>query len=95
MNLFFSISKYAKASKVKMERASSKMKGKKVDPKEVMTTDNASTKDKFNIDLPYMIRASQEYPSNRVKDESIEMHYVSKFSFKVNNTLLVIKVFLN
>jgi len=47
------------------------------------------------VDIAAEIRAQHVDPSMRVRDESTDTHYVSRFVFKVNNTLSVTRLFLN
>jgi len=71
------------------------MKGKKIELEQVGSNKGTSSNKRFNINLATLMRASHEDLSQRVKNESTKTHYVSKFIFKVNNTLSVTKVFLN
>jgi len=49
----------------------------------------------YTVDLAVEIRAEHADPSMRVRNESTDTHYVSRFVFKVNNTLSVTRLFLN
>lgn len=61
----------------------------------VVTMDEAPPKTKLSFDLATSMSALHTNPSQRVEDESTETHHVSRFVFKVNNTLFVAKVFLD
>jgi len=77
-----------------MEKTKFELQQKEVKPKRVLTTDEASSRKKSSFDLAASIRALHKDPAQRVEDESTKTHYVSKFAFKVNNTLSITKVSL-
>ena len=48
-----------------------------------------------HVDIAALVRSLHKDPNLRTRDESTNTHYVSRFVFKVNNTLSVTKFSLN
>lgn len=78
-----------------MADRSPKAQGEEVKPEGRETIEEMPSETRFSFDLATTMRALYKDPSQKVKDESTEAHRVSWFVFKVNNTLLVTRVFMN
>jgi len=82
-------------SSIRMVKPNPKTPKREVKTEEVMTTSNASPSQKNNVDIIALIRTLHEDLSLRIKDESTNNYYVSRFMFKVNNTLSITRVSLS
>jgi len=78
-----------------MDKPNTRTSKQEDETKKGLIMDNASPSRKHNVNIAALVRSLHEDPSLRTRDESTNTHYVSRFVFKVNNTLSVTKVSLN
>lgn len=60
-----------------------------------MTTSDTSPRQRHNAHIISLVILLHEDPSLRARNESTNTHYVSRFIFRVNNTLSITKFALN
>lgn len=78
-----------------MAEMNSKVQEKEVRVEGEVNVDETPSATRFTFELVASMRVLHKDPGQRVKDESTKTHYVSRFIFKVNNTLSITRVSLN